>query len=52
LRGESTPPVISIIVPHLNQAEGLRRCLASLIDQTFGLDRVEIIVVDNGCTLL
>jgi glycosyltransferase involved in cell wall biosynthesis len=46
------PPVISVIVPHLNQPEGLRRCLASLAEQSFDLDRVEIIVVDNGSTVL
>jgi glycosyltransferase involved in cell wall biosynthesis len=44
------PPAISVIVPHLNQPEALRRCLASLTDQNFDIDRVEIVVVDNGST--
>lgn len=40
--------MISVIIPHLDQAEALRRCLASLHAQT-GLNQpVEFIVVDNG----
>jgi glycosyltransferase involved in cell wall biosynthesis len=45
-------PTIGVIVPHLNQHEELRRCLASLIDQSFDPECVEIIVVDNGSTAL
>lgn len=40
--------MISVIVPHLNQAEALRRCLASLCSQQGLLEPAEIIVVDNG----
>ncbi len=39
---------IGVIIPHLNQPEHLRKCLASLKDQSFDISRVEIIVVDNG----
>jgi glycosyltransferase involved in cell wall biosynthesis len=40
--------MISVIIPHLNQPDGLEACLRSL--QAQGLDRhlFEIIVVDNG----
>lgn len=41
-------PIFSIVIPHLNQPEQLRRCLESLSRQTLNLDRVEIVVVDNG----
>lgn len=40
-------PDISVVIPHLNQPEHLRRCLASLRDQTDAPPH-EIIVVDNG----
>jgi glycosyltransferase involved in cell wall biosynthesis len=45
---QASPPEISVIIPHLNQADLLRKCLVSLRDQTFDMTKVEIIVVDNG----
>lgn len=39
---------IAIVIPHLNDAERLERCLTALAQQTFDPSRVEIIVVDNG----
>ena len=40
-------PIVSVIIPHLNQPDALVRCLTSLAQQNFeGV--VEIIVVDNG----
>lgn len=39
---------ISVIIPHLNQNEALNFCIASLQKQDYPLDKVEIIVVDNG----
>jgi glycosyltransferase involved in cell wall biosynthesis len=41
-------PVVSIIIPHLNQPDALIRCLTSLERQDFDGGAVEIIVVDNG----
>ncbi len=41
-------PAISVIIPHLNQHEALRHCLASLAKQSFDAGKIEIIVVDNG----
>ena len=41
-------PIISVIIPHLNQPDQLRLCLESLSRQTFDPRAVEIIVVDNG----
>lgn len=46
------PPLISVIIPHLNQPENLRLCLRALVEQQDGTDTVEIIVVDNGSEYL
>lgn len=40
--------MISVVVPHFNQPDELRRCLASLAGQEAPGHRTEIIVVDNG----
>ena len=46
------PDLVSVIIPHLNQEDHLRRCLSSLQSQS-GISRlVEIIVVDNGSNKL
>jgi glycosyltransferase involved in cell wall biosynthesis len=42
--------MISVIIPHLNQPDGLEACLRSLEAQTVGRPSFEIIVVDNGST--
>ena len=44
-------PRISVIIPHLDQPDALKLCLASLIE-TEGSPRFEVIVVDNGSRLL
>jgi glycosyltransferase involved in cell wall biosynthesis len=41
-------PTVSIIIPHLNQPDGLDACLASLDAQTLDRSLFEVIVVDNG----
>ena len=43
-------PLISIIIPHLNQPDALEACLGSLHSQTLEGSAFEIIVVDNGST--
>jgi glycosyltransferase involved in cell wall biosynthesis len=40
--------MISIIIPHLNQPDGLEACLRSLEAQSLDRSLFEIIVVDNG----
>jgi glycosyltransferase involved in cell wall biosynthesis len=45
---ELNTPFISVIIPHLNQAEELESCLASLEAQHLERALFEIIVVDNG----
>lgn len=44
----SEAPRISVIIPHLNEPENLRRCLISLDAQRSDEIPFEIIVVDNG----
>jgi glycosyltransferase involved in cell wall biosynthesis len=41
-------PLISVIVPHLNQPQALEYCLSSLDAQSLPRELFEIIVVDNG----
>jgi glycosyltransferase involved in cell wall biosynthesis len=41
-------PLISVVIPHLNQPEALKACLSSLDTQSLARNCFEIIVVDNG----
>lgn len=41
-------PYVSIIIPVLNNPDGLRLCLESLDKQTYPKDNYEIVVVDDG----
>jgi GT2 family glycosyltransferase len=41
-------PAISVVVPHLNQTDALRACLARLGAQSLAPEFVEVIVIDNG----
>jgi glycosyltransferase involved in cell wall biosynthesis len=40
--------MISVIIPHLNQPDGLEACLCSLDAQSLASDLFEVVVVDNG----
>ena len=44
----SRAPFVSIIIPHYNDLEALKRCLAGLRQQTWPGDQMEIIVADNN----
>ena len=41
-------PLISVVIPYLNQPDSLLLCLGSMDQQKFDMTRVEVIVVDNG----
>lgn len=43
-------PDVSVVVPVYNTMPYLTRCLTSLIEQTIGRDRLQIIAVDDGST--
>jgi hypothetical protein len=50
LAGPDDPPMVSVIVPVLNDSDGIRRCIGALHRQTYPRRRYEVIVVDNGST--
>ncbi|MEV1147262.1 glycosyltransferase [Micromonospora sp. NPDC049799] len=43
-------PDVSVVVAVYNTMPYLTRCLASLVDQTIGLDRLQVVAVDDGST--
>ena len=49
---DSQKPLISVIVPHLNQPDALAACLDTLNSQKLERSAFEVIVVDNGSTAL
>ncbi len=48
LKNKFTPPVITIIIPVYNTEKYLRKCLDSLLAQTY--TNIEIVLVDDGST--
>lgn len=46
--GLPTNPFISIVIPVFNMADGIRRCLRTVVDQL--VDDIEVLVVDDGST--
>lgn len=49
-RATRNPPDVTVIVPVFNTRPYLRRCLMSLVEQSIGRERMEIIAVDDGST--
>lgn len=43
-------PRVSVVIPVWNAQEYLRQCLDSVLAQTIGIDRLEVIAVDDGST--
>lgn len=43
-------PDVTVVVPVYNTMPYLTRCLTSLVEQSIGLDRMEIVAVDDGST--
>jgi GT2 family glycosyltransferase len=48
----NSSPLVSVIIPHLNQTGDLAACLNSLAVQSLDRAQFEIIVVDNGSSAL
>ncbi|MEU0246900.1 glycosyltransferase family 2 protein [Streptomyces sp. NPDC006235] len=44
------PPRVSVIIPAYNSMPELTTCVTSAMEQTMGLDKIEIIAVDDGST--
>jgi len=42
------PPLVSVVVPAYDVAHYLDRCLESLLRQSLGFDRLEVVAVDDG----
>jgi glycosyltransferase involved in cell wall biosynthesis len=47
---ENFYPDVSVIIPHLNQHEWIDICLTSIKEQSFPIDHIEVLLVDNGST--
>lgn len=45
---EDEKPLISIVVPVYNAAKTLKKCVGSLVSQTF--DNIEVLLINNGST--
>ena len=43
-------PLVSIIIPVLNQKDNLQKCLDSIFDQNYPKEKIEVLVIDNGST--
>ncbi|KAA5543818.1 glycosyltransferase [Roseiconus nitratireducens] len=41
-------PLITVVIPALNEQDHIGQCLAALFDQTFPREQYQVIVVDNG----
>ena len=48
--GRKEHPLVSIIIPMLNESEAIGRCLDSILDQDYPQSRLEIIIADGGST--
>lgn len=47
---EGALPLVSFVVPVLNDEEGLDRCLTSILANDYPRELIEIVVADNGST--
>ena len=45
-----SPPDVTVVVPVYNTMPYVSRCLTSLVRQTIGLDRMQVVAVDDGST--
>src|SRR3990172_113240 len=43
-------PIISVIIPTLNEEKNIKRCLSSIFRQTYPKKRLEVIIVDDSST--
>ena len=43
-------PDVSVVIPAFNTLPYLHACLTSVVEQTLGLDRIEIVAIDDGST--
>jgi CDP-glycerol glycerophosphotransferase len=48
--GPGAPPIVSVIIPVWDTEPFLAECLGSVVAQSIGLDRMEVIAIDDGST--
>ena len=48
--GDEVTPDVSVIIPAHNSVNDIERCITSVLGQSIGLDRLEIIVIDDAST--
>lgn len=47
---DRSAPDVTVVIPVYNAMPYLRRCLDSVLGQTIGLDRLQVVAVDDGST--
>ena len=50
LKVEEYPYIFSVIMPVYNVAQFLEEALDSIVQQTIGFDKIQVILVDDGST--
>ena len=48
--GVSSPPRVSLLVCTRNEADYIEQCLSSILTQDYGLENMEVVVVDGQST--
>lgn len=41
-------PFISVVIPVKNEEDNIKKCINSILVQSYGIERIEIVVIDNG----
>jgi glycosyltransferase involved in cell wall biosynthesis len=49
---KNNDPKISVIIPHLNQHEWIDICLQAIKGQSYPVEHIEVLLVDNGSTYM
>ncbi len=47
---ENNLPLVSIVIPMLNEVKAIERCITSILSQDYPTDKIEIVVVDGFST--
>jgi glycosyltransferase involved in cell wall biosynthesis len=50
IQHEADTPLVSVIVPARNEERSLEHCLASIVQQSYPKERVDVVVVENRST--
>lgn len=50
IEGPDTWPSLTVVIPTRNEETNIKTCLKSMLQQTYPLDRLSILVVDDSST--